>query len=321
VGLAVLGFGGFGVLLWSLNQQVSLWVYWIAPQRAEELGFQRPGLGYLNLLHIVLPALLALQGRRSRGLSRTLWYGAAGLSLMTTPFAGIKAYLVQSILTLTAALFYDARRIRTRTYVVGAAATFVAVAGTFVLYDLMTGDRHGGLVGQGTVDVPRVMEPLARPLVYATGPLAAFGSLMRFQDEIYQGRATLRSASRLTAAFEPVSMPPAPGVYYAVPVPFNTYTVFREAYEDAREAGVVILSFLMGLVVQGLFLWMRAAPSTPRVVLVGYVTTAQILSPFAGFLFAPQAVFFVVLLVGLDTVTAAHGRFRTRAVAAPSPGS
>lgn len=299
--LATVAFGGFAYLLYSLSRKVNLIVYMVAPEWVEELGFQARGVGYLNLLHIVLPALLFVQSQRVDSHS-WMWKLLGVASLLTTPFAGIKSYFTQSLVCLLLAILFDSGRAALQRSLRVGAIGLVVVIGYFAFYDYYFKDGTRDYIGSGIVELPRSFEALARPLIYVTGPISTFGPFTRFEDSLYSGRASLRGAAKAIALYEPVDIPPHNAVRYAIPADFNTYTGFREAFEDFREAGMILIPFLTGLLVQFGYVRARITPTVPLTVLAAYLAMTQALSPFGGFLSRPMSIYFVVVLVSLHFV-------------------
>lgn len=306
LGLAALAFAGFALQLYLFSQKASLLVYLATPERVETIGFQLPGVGYLNLVHIVLPALLLLQARRAGGAAGA-WRLLALLSLLTTPFAGNKSYFMQAALGAAVALLLDLPRIGTRRLVVSGVSAAALLLGFFAFYDHHFKEESGGLVDAGVVRIDRDLAFLGRPLLYFAGPSAAFGPFTQFHDDVYHGRASFRPVSKLVSRMEPMRIPPMNAAYYGIPMPFNTYTAFREPWSDAREAGVVAFGFSLGLASQFLWVHARRRRSPPLLALCGFVGAALLFSPFVGFLVNPKSAFFALLLLGLHQLARQPG--------------
>ena len=291
-------------------------VYLLAPERVERLGFQLPVVGYLNLLNIILPMLFVLQAKRTDKRAG-FWLVLAVVSLLTTPFAGIKSYFVQSALGIGVVLLYDTGRVRISQLAIAGGIVTLVILGYFAFYNSYFKEDTASYVESGTVNVPKNFGFLGRPLLYVAGPISTFGAFARFQDELFWGKATLLPLSRVAGAFEPVHIPSKNGKVYSIPVSFNTYTLFRESYEDARELGILLFGFVLGVLTQALYFQMRAHPSIFMVSACSYVTVALVLGPFGSFLTTPKAAYFLILLLVLHQMESTGATLFRNTLASP----
>ena len=219
-----------------------------------QLTFQMQFIGYLNMIGILVLPTFVVKG----GVGTLRWYDflfllSAVLGLM---LAGIKAYLVYSILAgLMAWSTVRPDRFRFSYFASGMAVLLVF----FVIYtakvDVFAVETFARNEGADRVAV------LLRPLVYFTGSWPAMDNLVtgQMEESLHFGAVTLQPIWKILGEGLGLVDP----VPFALPftfigaTPFNVYSFFGEVYWDWKWPGVLVFSFLLGILSTRLYLRAR----------------------------------------------------------------
>lgn len=238
-----------GILGWQYGLGILFRNIWLL-----QLTFQMQFIGYLNLLGIlVLPTFVLM-----RASGRIRWYD--GLWLLSALFglllAGIKSYLIYSILAaLTAWSTVLPGKFRVR-YLASALLVMLVF---FVVYtnliDVFVAEDFGGVLSHPLLSI------FMRPYVYLVGSWPALDNLIAGDVEPLGvwGAVTFEPLWKILGdgfgLVEPLDKD-LPFTFIGS-APFNVYSFFGGVYFDWRWPGVMLYSFLLGIVSTKLYLRTR----------------------------------------------------------------
>ena len=254
---------GFGVLLrniWMLQGE-----------------FQMQYLGYLNLIGIlVLPTYII---KRGLGNARKLDLVMVIISLFGLLLAGIKGYLVYSVLA-TVFAWSAVRPDRFR--FVHLASGMMALLSFFILYgakiDVFTGSDYAG------TGVSRNFTFLFRPYFYFVGSWPAMENVVNgnLGDLPRLGMVTLQPFWKLLTALGQAEPMEAFNQFVNIgQTTFNVYSFAGEIYWDLKWPGVIVLSWLLGFGSTRLYIRALRVPYWGHILVYAVVGYGIFLSFFA----------------------------------------
>jgi oligosaccharide repeat unit polymerase len=221
-------------------------------------GTYLSGIGMIHQLGGLVPMLAVLLWTRFRS-HRMLLTGIGGSALLMTMIDGNKLPFVLSA-TLAALCYLYFNRLRVLPLIawcIGIPA-FVGLS-LFLKAPGFRGD-HRNWVRDGVIALPTSLAFLGAPYVYVTSSFPALDAYMgdaSVQPEM--GQNLLRPVFVLAGKFDPGWSPPeVHGEFYDVPIPANTYTYLRRAYQDFGMLGVVAYPFMLAIGLTTLFLLARS---------------------------------------------------------------
>jgi hypothetical protein len=186
-------------------------------------------------------------------------------------------------LTVSAATFAllvgRIRNVRWRPGRLGVLAVFFA-ASAFLYFMYVGGQLDKNDLAPGLVPAPWVVSGLEQPLVYGLGGLSAF-SVAAESPSLgnpygQPGRSVYILVRILSSVGIETPTPDPFASYVDIPIPFNVYTAFGDAYFDGGLAGVVIVFLATGVAVS--YAWRRAAAGSVAAAWVASILVTVLVS-------------------------------------------